>query len=373
MNLVQTLGVDIGVRQAGTDAASESADAIATAFRELGLEPRFEEFQFLRPDVDEPTLEIEGERWTAGPCNYAHPTAPEGVAGRLRYLGRHVIVADLFEPDAWAVEGEDGADLGRIYANPLGGAAVPFGSGYGPALTAPSAFVSTADGERLSELEGAQVRLVVRGGFVPGARDRNVIAELAGERDDETIVVCAHFDSVWRGPGTVDNATGVEGVRRVAERLAGGRKPERTVTLVAFGAEEIGLAGSRYHVIDAKLRGELDRVVGVVNLDCIGHGEQLQIWASPDELRGRAYELAAARGLERRYDLRTRDAGPGTDHYPFAAEGIPAVGILFLPYPEYHTPDERLELVDEQKLADAVDLAVALVESQAARPIARSG
>jgi hypothetical protein len=45
--------------------------------------------------------------------------------------------------------------------------------------------------------------------------------------------------------------------------------------------------------------------------------------------------------------------------------------VLFLPYPEYHLPEERLELVDEQKLADSFDLAVALVESQLARPVPR--
>src|SRR2546421_12408607 len=149
MNLVQTLGVEIGVRQAGTPKAGAAAEAIAAAFRALGLEPRFEEFPLLRTEVDELSLEIDGESWTAAPCNYAQTTSEEGVAGRLRFLGTHVVVANLFEPAAWAIEGEDGADLGRIYANPLGGAAVPFGSGYGPTLTAPSAFVSTADGERL--------------------------------------------------------------------------------------------------------------------------------------------------------------------------------------------------------------------------------
>jgi hypothetical protein len=371
VNLVETLGVEIGVRQAGTAQAAESAEAIADAFRELGLEPRFQEFPFLAYDADEPTLEIDGEEWSAAPCLYAHPTEAAGIKGRLHYLGVQVVVADLFEAPTWAIEGEDGADLGRILANPLGGGAVPFGSGYGYALTPPSAFVSTADGERLREHEGAHVRLVVRGAFRPGARDRNVIAELAGE-SAEAILVSAHFDSVWRGPGTVDNATGVEGVRRVAERLAG-RKLERSVVFVGFAAEEIGCAGSRYYVIEAKTRGELDRIVGVVNLDCIAHGDQLQIWASPDELRGRALELARVSGLDRRYDLLARAAGPGTDHFFFAQEEIPAASILYLPYPEYHLPDERMELVDEQKLADAVDLAVALVESQLTRPVARPG
>ena len=56
---------------------------------------------------------------------------------------------------------------------------------------------------------------------------------------------------------------------------------------------------------------------------------------------------------------------------PFAEEGIPAATIVHFPYPEYHTTRERLELVDEQRLADAVELAAALVASQLERPIGR--
>jgi len=54
VNLVETLGVEIGVRQTGTDAAVRAASAIAGAFGELGLEPRFQEFEFLGYDAEEP-------------------------------------------------------------------------------------------------------------------------------------------------------------------------------------------------------------------------------------------------------------------------------------------------------------------------------
>ena len=73
------------------------------------------------------------------------------------------------------------------------------------------------------------------------------------------MIVSAHYDSVWRGPGAIDNATGVEGVRRVGEAFAG-RELEHGVRLVAFAAEEIKLTGSRYYVDEANLRDELDDV-----------------------------------------------------------------------------------------------------------------
>ena len=198
-----------------------------------------------------------------------------------------------------------------------------------------------------------------------------MLARLAGE-SDETVVVSAHFDSVWRGCGAIDNATGVEGVRRLAERLVAGPKPPRTVLFAAFGAEEPGLVGSRYFVHEAQLRGELDRIVGVVNLDCIGHGEAFELMVGPDELRGRALEHVHRLGLDRRYRLEVTEPGPGTDHYWFSQHGVPAISILHFPYPEYHLPAECLELVDERRMEDAVELAAALVESQLARPVPRT-
>ena len=152
------------------------------------------------------------------------------------------------------------------------------------------------------------MRVKIGGRFVPGRRERNVIADIPG-RGDKHVIVSAHYDSVWRGNGAIDNATGVEGVRRVGEALVG-RELEHGVRLIGFAAEEIKLTGSRYYVDEADLREELEDVLGVVNLDCIGHGEKLEILASPDALLGRAVEAARSLGLLDRYELEHR-AGHG--------------------------------------------------------------
>jgi len=222
--------------------------------------------------------------------------------------------------------------------------------------------VSAADAERLDE--GMRVRLRVAGEFVR-RRDRNVIADARGAGTTR-VLVSAHYDSVFRGPGAIDNASGVEGIRRVGARVA-----ERDVTLVAFAAEEVKLVGSRYYVEEAKLRGQLDDIVGVVNLDSIARGEKLMLLASPDELRGRAIEQARALGLHERYELEPGPATGGVDSHWFAEARVPAVTLAHFPYDEYHLPDETPELVDERLMADAIDLAVALVESQLERPVPR--
>jgi hypothetical protein len=366
VNLVHRLGVEIGVRQAGTAEAAAAADAVAEALRELGLEPRFQDFELLGYQAEQPELEIEGERWDAGPCMYAQPTAGV-VQGRVRRLGTYSIGGFFPEADVFAVQDDAGRELARLQMSPFGGAAIPFLTGVRQIAVAPTVFISGADSERLRGLEGARASVRVGGRFVPGCRERNVVAELRGQ-SEEAIVVSAHYDSVWRGPGVVDNATGVEGVRRVAEELAR-HGHMRSLLFCFFAAEEIGCIGSRQFVFEAQISGELGRIKGCVNLDCVAHGERLELLASPPALAERLSGFADELGLRARYEVSVEAAGPGVDAYAFAEQGIPAATICHFPYDEYHLPSERLELVDERRLADSVELAGLLVESLLEQPV----
>jgi hypothetical protein len=364
MNLVEALSVEIGPRTAGSDAAARAADVVADAFRELGLEPRFQEFELLGYEADEPLLEVDGERWAAGPCMYAHPFDGEGTVRRIG--SSPAPVGDKRLPN-FAVVDSGGREVARLLTSPFSTGAIPFMSSHVHITTPPTAFVSAADSDRLQD--GMKVRLKVGGRFLPGRRERNVIADISGKGDGH-VIVSAHYDSVWRGPGAIDNATGVEGVRRIGEALAG-RDLARGVRLVAFAAEEIKLTGSRYYVDEAQLRGELDDVKGVVNLDCIARGEKLHLLASPDALLGRGVEAGRALGLLDRYELETGPATGGIDSHWFAERKVPAATILHFPYDEYHLPTESPELVDPQLMDDAVALALALVESQLQHPLPR--
>jgi hypothetical protein len=364
VNLVEALAVGVGPRTAGSDEAALAAETVAEAFRELGLEPRFQEFALLAYEADEPELEVEGERWPAGPCMYAHPFDGTGTVRRIG--DSPAPVGDGRLPN-FAIQDGSGRDVARLLTSPFGRGAIPFMSSHVHITTPPTAFVSARDAERLED--GMGVRLKVGGRFVPGRRERNVIADIAGRRDDH-VIVSAHYDSVFRGPGAIDNASGVEGVRRIGETLAG-RELERGVRLVAFAAEEIKLTGSRYYVDEAKLRGELTQIVGVVNLDCIARGDKLNVLASPQALLGRGVEAARALGLLDRYELVTGPATGGVDSHWFADAGVPAVTLLHFPYDEYHLPDDSPELVDQRLMDDALALALSLVESQLRHPVDR--
>lgn len=362
VDLVEALAGGIGPRTAGSAAASVAADTVGEAFRELGLDVRFQTFHLVAYEADEPVLEVEGERWEVGPCMYGHDFEGEGT---VRRIGDSPAPVGEGRLPNFAIVDADGHEAARLLTSPFSTGAIPFMSSHVQITTPPTAFVSRSDSERLED--GMRVRMKVGGRFLPGRMERNVIADIPGRRD-EHVVVGAHFDSVWRGPGAIDNASGVEGVRRIGEALAG-RELERGVRLVAFAAEEIKLTGSRYYIDEAALRGELTQVAGMVNLDCIGYGERLNLLASPAALLDRATETARGLGLLDRYELVTGPATGGVDSHWFAERKIPAVTVLHFPYDEYHLGSDTPALVDERQFEDAVALGLALVESQAAEPV----
>jgi len=238
---------------------------------------------------------------------------------------------------------------------------------YGPILGGPAAAISSRDGRRLRALDGVTARLRTEGTFVSERRDRNVLGRSPGKLDEWVAVTC-HFDSVWRGPGVIDNATGVEGMFEVIERLID-RPRQRGVIACAFAAEEIGLLGSRYFVTDAKIKGTLSSIVGAVNLDSICHGDSLEVSVAPAELEGRTLSLATQLGIPARYPIVLRDPLPDADDYYFAMEGIPTVSLVHFPYPEYHSPREVPDLVDPNRMADTVELATQLVQTQLDLPV----
>jgi hypothetical protein len=362
VNLVDALAAGVGPRTAGSESAAQAAETVAAAFRELGLEPRFQEFDLLGYDADEPELAVEGERWAAGPCMYAHPFAGEGTVKRIGESPAPIGGGML---PSFAIVDAGGREVARLLTSPFGKGAIPFLSTHTHITTPPTAFVSIADADRLRD--GMQVRMRIGGTFVPGRRERNVIADAPGGHE-EYVLVCAHYDSVFRGPGAIDNASGVEGLRRIAGMFAKSSS-NIGVRFVAFAAEEIKLTGSRLYVDEAKIRGELGQILGVVNLDCIARGDHLNILASPDALADRAVEAARVLGLLERYALITGPATGGVDSHWFAEAGIPAVTLAHFPYSEYHLPSDTPDLVDERILDDTVALAATLVESQLEHPV----
>lgn len=93
----------------------------------------------------------------------------------------------------------------------------------------------------------------------------------------KTIIIGAHYDSTGEKQGslgTTDNGSGVAAILALAKRLKGQTIPY-TVKLIAFGAEEFGLQGSKAYV--GQQQESLKQVIGMINLDTIIGGDKLYV------------------------------------------------------------------------------------------------
>lgn len=98
---------------------------------------------------------------------------------------------------------------------------------------------------------------------------KNIIAELPGETDDNVVMAGAHLDSVQAGPGINDNGSGSAALLELAEQMAK-VKPYNTLRFAWWGAEESGLLGSTAYVNELKtMPGELDRIALYLNFDMV--------------------------------------------------------------------------------------------------------
>jgi Zn-dependent M28 family amino/carboxypeptidase len=99
----------------------------------------------------------------------------------------------------------------------------------------------------------------------------NIYAERPGtDPAAGSILLGAHYDTVERSPGADDNATSVATVLETARLLAQQPTP-RTLKLILFDQEEIGLVGSKAFVDQLNQGDERDRFKGAVILDMLGY------------------------------------------------------------------------------------------------------
>ncbi|HEY6416590.1 MAG TPA: M28 family peptidase, partial [Acidimicrobiales bacterium] len=165
----------------------------------------------------------------------------------------------------------------------------------------------------------------------------NVLAETSSGNDNNVVMVGAHLDSVFAGPGINDTGSGSAAILEVAEQMKK-VKPTNTVRFAWWGAEESGLVGSDFYVANLS-QADRDRIALYLNFDMIGSSNFVRFIYDGD---GSAFDLAgppgsdaiealfedfyAARGLA--FEPTAFDGR--SDYGPFIAEGvdIPAGGLF---------------------------------------------
>ncbi len=110
--------------------------------------------------------------------------------------------------------------------------------------------------KRLLDQGPVTVHFVFKNRVRPATQVDNVVAEIPGRDDPNSIVIVgAHLDSWHPATGAQDNGTGVATVLEVARAVqALGHPPRRTMRFILFGGEEQGLVGSnaysKAHIAD---------------------------------------------------------------------------------------------------------------------------
>ncbi|MFT4824903.1 MAG: hypothetical protein ACJAUG_003292 [Halioglobus sp.] len=116
----------------------------------------------------------------------------------------------------------------------------------------PTAALAAPDADQLARVQERGlpvfVKLVLETQTEPASISGNVIAEIPGrERPEEIVLISAHLDSWDLGTGAIDDGAGVGIVIGAAKLLLDSlaQAPKRTIRVVLFGAEEVGLVGAK--------------------------------------------------------------------------------------------------------------------------------
>jgi len=181
----------------------------------------------------------------------------------------------------------------------------------------------------------------------------NVIGDVPGRGRlaDEVVVLGAHLDSWDLGTGAIDDATGVGIVVAAAKLIMdSGDRPRRTVRVVLYGAEEIGVYGGGAYA--AAHADSVDKHVMALEAD-FGPGRvwRLSSRVAEDALGivGELHALLEPLGIERGDNT----ASGGADIGALRRAGVPVLGLSqdgTKYFDFHHTADDTLDKVDRNDL-----------------------
>ena len=221
----------------------------------------------------------------------------------------------------------------------------------------------------------------------------NVIGHIPGSDPvlkDEFIILGAHHDHMgvdekdqifW---GADDNASGTTALLELSEAFQENPdKPGRSILLAAWGAEEMGLLGSRHYVNGPPV--PLQQTVAMFQMDMIGRNAQhaanlvgdlpgqrerdnrnsLNVFGASvaPMLRDLMERSNARTGLDLRFpaEARSMDLMRRSDHWPFLKLGTPALFLFTGFHPDYHQTTDTANKINFNKLEKILKLVYLVV------------
>ena len=300
---LRVLCEEIGPRHGGSKEEKRAACYIRDYFRSLGLEARLHKYPIYTFRNAESWIRMAGgEEIPCTPIGFSGDTPPKGVTREAAFLENpsvHCLDESLKDRVVIVMGDFDAETKDRLYRlQPAGLILIQsewhspvFTGPYQPAMVRkmgrlPSVRLRFNHGMHLLEKAPRELTLCVRTHGEKLSEGHNAIAELRGAgREDEVVVVGAHYDSVYACPGAVDNGSGTAAMMEMA-RVFASKGSLRPLRFIAFSGEEMGLHGAKEYVKGLReedkkikknkdfeldgLKSEMDRIRFMVNFDMLG-------------------------------------------------------------------------------------------------------
>ncbi len=207
---------------------------------------------------------------------------------------------------------------------------------------------------------------------------RNIVAILHGNDPvlkDQYIVVGAHYDHLGMGGpgsgsraidtvavhnGADDNASGVAMVIELAEKVASEKKNKRSIIFAAFGAEEMGLVGSK--ALTAEPPVETDKMVGMFNFDMVGRLDTATNGLSVGGTQTAKETESILADLNPGFELAMSPEGVGpSDHASFYLQNVPVLFISTGAHSDYHSPLDDADRINYEGMKKVADYSYSLL------------
>ena len=388
-DITESLTTEVGQRMAGTEAEARARDWAVAKFEEIGLENvRIEPFTIPGWERGAETASILSpypQNLEITALGYSVATPAGGIEAEIVYFSELDALQNTTEDltgkiafiDGRMKKAPDGAGYGpagmkrRIGASEAakhGAVAVLIrsvgtdshrfphtgGMRYAPDVPKiPIAAVSGPDADQIERIFKRGETMTVKMTLSPiNTGDRptgNVIGEIVGTEEPEKIVlISGHLDSWDLGTGAIDDGAGI-GISAGAAQviIKSGLKPKRTIRVVAYGSEEIGLLGG--FAYRDKYKADLPDHVMATESD-FGAGAPYEVHYNWTEGRDDMQMLADLLELP----LIKKDTTGGPDIGPIKAEGVPAMrlqqdGTDY--FDLHHTHDDTFDKIDPVEMA----------------------
>ncbi len=330
----------------------------SSATPETGIEAEIAYFATFEDLETAPMIGLEGKIvFISGRMQKAHDGAGYGPANKKRQLG----ATEASKRGAAAVVIRSvGTDSHRFphtgqmrYRDNVD--PIPIG-----ALSAPDADQL----ERILERgETIRLKLVMTPQSTGTLKSGNVVGDIVGsEKPEEIILIGGHLDSWDLGTGAIDDAAGVGITLGAAQILIeSGLKPKRTIRVVAFGSEEVGLVGAFAYA--NKHKDNLKNHVLASESD-FGAGS---VYALRTSVKGPA--RAALENIQKSVahlgiKMEDGETSGGPDIIPLFRAGVPAIRLQQDGYDYFdlhHTHDDTFDKIVPEEMAQNVAAWVTMI------------